>query len=392
MKFKALLLLIVSFSSLTVFAQHAGGIEGTIVSRTTRMTIDNVKVTLLGSDITTVSDEKGKFYIHNLASGEYTLHFETAEYEDMDLPVRVEQSIREIRVVMIPANRVPMIDDAVFAEFDMEIMEDAQSLPSSLSASKDVYNNIASYQFSEMRFNVRGYDSQFSDVYMNGIQLNDAMTGYTPWSLWSGLNDATRNQEVTTGIEMGDMGIGGIAGVTNINTRPSQMRKGWRMSLVNSNSMYRFRGMLTYSSGVQDNGWSYAFSLSTRQGNNAYINGVYYNAYGYFATVEKQFNPQHRLGLTVLGAPTERGAQMAATQEAYDLVGNNYYNPNWGWQDGKRRNARVRDYHEPLAMLNYTFDITINSSASFDNDLMPFQFLSLHLHLIDPFHEPFSHL
>ena len=33
----------------------------------------------------------------------------------------------------------------------------------------NVFNNIASYQFSEMRFNVRGYDSQFSDVYMNGI-------------------------------------------------------------------------------------------------------------------------------------------------------------------------------------------------------------------------------
>ncbi len=29
-----------------------------------------------------------------------------------------------------------------------------------------------------MRFNVRGYDSQYSDIYMNGIRLNDAMTGY----------------------------------------------------------------------------------------------------------------------------------------------------------------------------------------------------------------------
>ena len=28
---------------------------------------------------------------------------------------------------------------------------------------------------------------------------------------------------------------------------------------------------------------------------------------------------------------TERGAQQASTQEAYDLVGNNYYNPNWGY-------------------------------------------------------------
>lgn len=358
MKFKTLLFLLMSLLAVTGFAQTGGGIKGTVISRTTRAKIDNVKITLVPGDRTASTDDKGEFFFENVAPGEYELRFETAEFEDLTLPVRVGKNMREMRVIMVPANRRPVLDDAIFAEFDTETMEDAQSLPTSLSASKDVFNNIASYQFSEMRFNVRGYDSQFSDVYMNGIQLNDAMTGYTPWSLWSGLNDATRNQEVTTGLEMGEMGIGGIGGVTNINTRPSQMRKGLRTSLVSTNSMYRFRGMLTYSSGVQDNGWSYAFSVSTRQGNNAYVNGVYYNAYGYFAAVEKQFNPQHRLSLTVLGAPTERGAQQASTQEAYDLVGNNYYNPNWGWQNGKRRNARVRDYHEPLAMLNYTFDIT----------------------------------
>ena len=55
-----------------------------------------------------------------------------------------------------------------------------QSLPSSLSSSKDVFNNIASYRFSEMRFNVRGYDSQYSSIYLNGIRFNDAMTGYAP--------------------------------------------------------------------------------------------------------------------------------------------------------------------------------------------------------------------
>lgn len=358
MKLKTLLILLISMLSLSAFSQTGGGIKGVVVSRTTRATIDKVNIVLTPVDRTAVTNEQGEFLFETVAPGEYELHFETAEFEDLTLPVRVGKNMRELKVIMIPANRSQAMDDAIFAEFDTETMEDAQSLPTSLSASKDVFNNIASYQFSEMRFNVRGYDSQFSDVYMNGIQLNDAMTGYTPWSLWSGLNDATRNQEVTTGLQMGEMGIGGIGGVTNINTRPSQMRKGFRASLVNSNSMYRFRGMLTYASGVQDNGWSYAFSISTRQGNNAYVNGVYYNAFGYFAAVEKQFNAQHRLSLTLLGAPTERGAQQASTQEAYDLVGNNYYNPNWGWQAGKRRNARVRDYHEPLALLNYTFDIT----------------------------------
>ena len=247
--------MVLSLMSFTVFAQNNGGVKGKVVSRTTRAAIDGVKVTLTPGDVTTKTDASGNFVIENLAKGEYTLSFEAAEFEPLTLAVRVDKLIRDINnVILIPENVAPTMDDAIFAEFDTETLEDAQSLPSSLSASKDVFNNIASYKFSEMRFNVRGYDSQYSDVYMNGIQLNDAMTGYTPWSLWSGLNDATRNQEVTSALNMGDMGIGGIAGTTNINTRPSQMRKGLRASVVNGNSMYRFRGMLTYASGLQDNG------------------------------------------------------------------------------------------------------------------------------------------
>lgn len=369
MKLKSFLIMVLSLVSLATFAQN-GGIKGKVVSRMTRNALNGVKVTLTPGDVTTKTDATGLFVIGNLAKGEYSLTFETAEFEPLTLAVRVDKMMRDINnVILVPEMLAPAQDDAIFAEFDTETIEGAQALPSSLSASKDVFNNIASYKFSEMRFNVRGYDSQYSDVYLNGIQFNDAMTGYTPWSLWSGLNDATRNQEVTSGLNMGEVGLGGISGTTNINTRPSQMRKGLRLSLVNGNAMYRFRGMATYASGMQDNGWSYAFSVSTRQGGNSYVNGVYYNAYGYFGAIEKQFNLRHRLGLTVLGAPTERGTQQAATQEVYDLVGNNYYNPNWGWQDGKRRNSRVRNFHEPITMLNYTFDISDRSQLNVASSL-----------------------
>lgn len=366
---KGLLILLLSLATLAASAQ-TGGITGKVVSRAGRTPLGAVKITMTPGGATGVSDAAGNFFFESIPDGDYTLRFEAVEFEPLTIAVRVNKAVREIpAAVMIPAAPQQVLDDAVFAEFDMESANDAQALPSSLSASRDVFNNIASYKFSEMRFNVRGYDSQYQDVYMNGIQLNDAMTGYTPWSLWSGLNDATRNQEVTTGLVASDAGLGGIGGTTNINTRPSQMRKGLRASLVNGNSMYRFRAMVTYASGYQDNGWSYAFSVSTRQGGNSYVHGVYYNAFGYFAAVEKQFNARHRLALTLLGAPTERGAQQASTQEAYDLVGNNYYNPNWGWQDGKRRNARVRNNHEPLAILNYTFDITDRSKLDIATSL-----------------------
>ena len=252
MKVKILLILVLSVSALTAFAQD-GGVRGRVVSRAGRVALDGVKVTMTPGDVTVMSDERGNFLIENVPAGEYSLQFETPEFEPLTIAVRVGSQVRDINaVVLVPDVPRQMIDDAVFAEFDMETVDDAQALPTSLSASKDIFNNIASYKFSEMRFNVRGYDSQYQDVYMNGIRLNDALTGYTPWSLWSGLNDATRNQEVTSGIVASDVGLGGIGGTTNIITSPSQMRKGLRASLVNGNSMYRFRAMVTYASGYQD--------------------------------------------------------------------------------------------------------------------------------------------
>ncbi len=369
MKIRNLLVILLVFLSVGAFAQQ-GGVKGKVISRDGRVALSNVKVIVEPLGVTVMTDGHGNFDISQLPKGDYRLKFEAPEFENLDIAVRVGQQVKNMNsVVMIPDVQA-VIDDSVFAEFDSDTATDTQALPSSLSSSKDVFNNIASYKFSEMRFNVRGYDSQYSNIYLNGIRFNDAMTGYGPWSLWSGLNDATRNQENTPGLKSSGFGIDGIGGTTNVNARASQVRKGFRASVVNGNSMYRFRAMVSYGSGLLDNGWSYALSFSTRQGGNSYVDGIYYNAYGYFGSIEKRFGgDRHNLALTVMGAPTERGAQQASTQEAYDLLDNNYYNPNVGRQNGKLRNTRVRDYHEPIVMLNYGFDISsstkLQAAASF---------------------------
>lgn len=370
MKIKHLLILsVLTLASLPLFAQ-SGGVKGRVVSREGRTALGNVKVAIESLGVTATTDDNGYFQFDGLDSGDYKLSIEAPEFETSNITVRVEKMVKDIHTIsLVPDTMQSVLDDSVFAEFDGDTSTDGQALPSSLSSSKDVYNSIASYKFSEMRFNVRGYDSKYSNVYLNGIRFNDALTGYGPWSLWSGLNEATRNQENTAGLKSSGYGIDGIGGTTNINARASQVRKGFRASVVNGNTSYRFRAMVTYASGLKDNGWSYAFSFSTRQGGNDYVDGVYYNAYGYFASVEKQFaGGRHDLSLTILGAPTERGAQMASTEEAYYLLGDNYYNPNVGYYNGKLRNTRVRDYHEPIAMLNYTFEISdrtrLNAAAS----------------------------
>ena len=337
-----------------------GGLKGRVLSRNGRAAVGNAAVAVVGTDYVVKTNDEGYFELKGVPAGDYKLSFVAPEFETLDIVVKIESGVKDINAVIVTPKAVQgeVLDDAIFAEFDNDSSSsDTQALPSSLAASKDLYNNIASYRFSEMRFNVRGYDSKYSDVYLNGIRFNDAMTGYGPWSLWSGMNDATRNQESAAGLTVTDYGVGGFGGATNINARASQMRKGFRASVSGGNQMYNFRAILSYASGMLDSGWSYAFSVSTRQGGNGYVDGVYYNSYGYFAAVEKQFNPKHRLSLMVLGTPQQRGAQQASTQEAYDMFGSNYYNPNVGIQDGKLRNTRVRRSHEPIAMLNYYYDI-----------------------------------
>ena len=361
---KFLLLLISALISLSAYAQ-SGGMKGQVVSREGREPISGVEINIDQLSRTVKTDSRGEFYIDGLAPGQYLLTFNAPEFEELEVMVRVKELVHDMYdVVMIP-NNMDSVDNSAFAEYDtdVETFGDSKALPQ-LSASKDLFNNIASYRFSEMRFNVRGYDSQYQEVYLNGIRFNDALTSYGPWSLWSGLNDATRNQETTSGLKMSDYGVGGVAGTTNINARASQLRKGFRSSVVNSTQLYRTRIMLSYASGMLDNGWSYGFTLSTRQGGAGYVEGVYYNAYGYFFSAEKVFNSRHRLSATILAAPTIRGAQQASTQEAYDLWGDNYYNPNVGLQNGELRNSRVRRMHEPIAMLNYNWQISEKTSLS----------------------------
>jgi len=358
MKIKATFIFIalMAFFSCGMYAQ-GNGIKGKVVNREGRVPVQGAKVVLkAGSEMVAVTSATGEFSISDIPLGTYTLAVSATDFQPAQLNVKVENYMKDLNFITLVADvAVKSQDAAMIADFDTESSSDAQAIPVILSSSKDVYENIIGYKFSDIRFKNRGYESETSAVYLNGIYFNDALTGYSPWSLWTGLNEATRNQESATGLETSDYGVGGFNGATNINARASQLRKGYRFSVVNASGQYRYRLMATVASGEKDNGWSYALSASTRMGGNEWVNGVYYNTFAWFASLEKKFNDQHRVALTMFGSPTERGTQGSSTQEVYDMIGSNYYNPNWGYQDGKVRNSRVRNNNEPVAILNYFY-------------------------------------
>ncbi len=348
------------FLTLTLSAQtYTGGVKGTVVSRLSKAAIDGARLVLYseGQEVACVkAGQDGTFRIENLKDGMYDLVIESPDYLQSRVNVTVNDGYVKnmFTLSLTPVAKVAEVDDASFSEFDMDD-SGYQDSPTILFGQNDVFNNMAGYNFSSVRFRVRGYSSESQDVYLAGVRMNDAITGYTPYSLWSGLNEATRSKESVNGAEVSDFGFGGYNGLTNIMPMASSVRTGWRGSVLTNSALYRLRLMLTYASGQLDNGWSYAFSASARLGGNDWIKGVFYRSFGYYGAVEKKFNEEHKLGFTFMAAPGERGAQNGSTQEVYDLTGDNMYNSNWGYYNGKVRNARVRKTHEPIAILKYDF-------------------------------------
>lgn len=252
---------------------------------------------------------------------------------------------------------------------DLEDSFEEQDFSGLLQSSKDVFSSIAAYNFSSSRFRPRGYGSQNQSVLINGVSLNNAETGRAIWAHWGGLNDITRYQQSSTGVSSNPFGFGGISGYTNIDARASELRAGTRFSSALANRSYRSRLMVTHSTGMLDNGWAISASASGRFSNEGYVKGTFYSAASYFLSVEKKFNDKHSLGLVGFGAPTVQGKQGIVVDEIHDILDDNFYNPYWGYQDGEKRNSRVRNTHKPMLLLSHYWDYStkskITSTASY---------------------------
>ena len=232
-------------------------------------------------------------------------------------------------------------------------------IPSLLHSSQDVYQSNTSYNFGIVFFRNRGYDSQYQEICLNGFMMNSLVTGRASFSQWGGLNHVVRWPERIIDMNPATFTFGNVGGATNYDLRASGYRKQVRASYTISNRSYNHRLMATAASGVMKGGWSIVGSLSARFGDEiSYARrqtGLSYTGFSAFLGIEKKFNSEHALNLTAFVSPTERGVQAGAVQETFELTKSNYYNPNWGWYQGKRRNARMRTVIEPAIFLTHYF-------------------------------------
>lgn len=330
-------------------------VEGQVFDAETMQELKNVKVFLL--EKLTETDAEGFFIFENIEKGDYHLKIEFTGYESQKIKISVREKGIDLGQIFMYSSLQPNNESGIIFLTEDELSDEggADNITGLLNASRDVFLNAAAFNFGQSWFRIRGFDSENGTVLINGISMNKIYGGRPQWSNWGGLNDAVRNQEFSNATQPNSYAFGGVLGTTSISTKASEYRPGTKFTVSGSNRNYVARTMITHASGLQ-NKWAYTFSASRRFATQGYFKGSFYDANSLFASVEYLPNANHSLNFTAIYAYNRRGKSSANTNEVYGIKGTTY-NSYWGYQDGKKRNSRVKELEEPIVMLSHQWVI-----------------------------------
>jgi hypothetical protein len=264
----------------------------------------------------------------------------------------------------VQENNDPAYELPVITVHETERSETGVSfVPGLLYANRDLFMNTAAFHFSVTRFKMRGYSTNLFNTQINGMQMNNLDDGNTQWSLWGGLNDVTRNTQTVLGLRPAEQGFGNMGSLTSIDMRASKQWAQTQVGYAFSNRTYTHRWSFTKSTGFNKKGWAFSFSGSWRMAAEGYMPGTDYRSGSYFMGIDKKLNDEHLLSFLFFGNAMMNGKQGPVLKESVELSGSFQYNPYWGYQSGRKRNANEAKSHQPVMVI--THEHRINNNTSF---------------------------
>ncbi|RVT80048.1 TonB-dependent receptor [Flavobacterium sufflavum] len=350
-----------------ILAQNQARISARVLDAKTLKPLVAAVVSIQNTNFTKLTNSDGIVVFESIPAADYLVLFHSQGYKDALFPVSLKNTlVIDLGTILLELDQVADQQAAVIQLFEDDLTDDNSSSENTsglLQSSRDAFQQAAAFNWGQARFRIRGLDSENASTMINGVIMNKLYDGRPNWNNWGGLNDATRNQEFSIGTTPSDYTFGGILGTQEINTRASIYRKGSRITFSVTNTNYTGRIMATYASGMSNLGWAYVISAGKRYAQEGYFEGTTYDANSLFLSIEKKLNDQHSINITGFYTPNERGKNSPNTTEVTHLT-SEIYNSYWGYQNGEKRNARVKTVEEPILMLNHYFKINDHTNLN----------------------------
>lgn len=251
-----------------------------------------------------------------------------------------------------PVDEIPFYD--TFENDFKDIVVDTSLFYVPVGDGITFFGEMSRYDFGFVSYKARGFDERYQRVYLAELELSSGIGRYPDYNLYTALSTLTPQGSHTYAAHVS--GSYSPLTVDFYGVMASEARQGWAATYTYSERRYRSGLRLRYA-GETDNGWYYSVAARGRWGMDAFIDGVFSDISMASVAVEKCFAGGESLSAIVIAAYQARGLKGWTEREAYELTGDNMYNPYWGYYDGKIRNSRVRKELAPLAVINFsTYD------------------------------------
>lgn len=110
--------------------------------------------------------------------------------------------------------------------------------------------------------------------------------------------------------------------------------------------------------------WALWSDSYLRSGRDLHIDGLFSTQASVALAALGQIDSVSSISLALFFIPTERANRKAAVAETFELTGNKFYNPSWGYQSGKVRSANITRTILPTAVASYAVKLSDKNSLS----------------------------
>lgn len=209
---------------------------------------------------------------------------------------------------------------------------------------RDMYGDMADYRFSFVENARRGHHYTERGLTLDGVQLRHP---HEPLLRRLGFSHNSYS-----GLAYGAMNIGGVVGQDAYTSTDGVPVNGGNAAVYFSGKGY-LGGVRASLHGLMNRGWSMSVYLAAKGGDDLYVKGVYDNSLDVGIRLTKDYESGASFSFVALSRAGDKGLRRGSTQEAFSLVGDNLYNPTWGWSGDKVRNSRNRSSVEPVAVMSF---------------------------------------
>lgn len=210
-----------------------------------------------------------------------------------------------------------------------------------------LFNSFSDFNFSAVKYSRRGYPADHTRNFWGNIDLSGLVSHIPDYATLTNLRRA--NSE-----KMSDH-YSRLSGEVNeyLADVRSLVAEGYSVSAFAYNHKGRL-GVKASAAGTIDGKSNYGLWGSRRWGRDPAVGGVFTDETAFAGGADRRLAANHCLSLMMSATASENGLRTYAVREAFELTGNNLYNPSWGYYGGKVKNSKTADRFQPLLVLNYS--------------------------------------